>query len=125
MSNSKLRDLSMDFSVLIIELVKQLKEKKEKIISAQLGRSGTAIGSSIREAQYAQSKADFILSLQSALKEANATSYWLELLYKTDYISESQYKELDSVCATIRVMLISSVSTAETCRQINLSYIMP
>jgi len=89
MSESKLRTQSMDFAVSIINLVKHLKGKRESIISNQIGRSGTSIGANIREAQYAHGKADFIAKLQIALKEANETGYWLELLYKTNYISSS------------------------------------
>lgn len=103
----------MDFAVSIINLVKALKEKRESIISNQIGRSGTSIGTNIHEAQYAHSKADFIAKLQIALKEANETGYWLELLFKTNYISENEYKALDSACTSIRVMLISSINTAK------------
>ena len=113
MSESKLRTQSMDFAVSIINLVKYLKEKRESIISKQIGRSGTSIGANIREAQYAHSKADFIAKLQIALKEANETGYWLELLFKTDYISNEEYKALDAACASIRIMLISSINTAK------------
>ena len=113
MSESKLRTLSMDFAVSIINLVKYLKEKRESIISNQIGRSGTSIGANIREAQYAHSKADFIAKLQIALKEAGETGYWLELLFKTNYISEEKFKALDSACTSIRVMLISSINTAK------------
>ncbi len=113
MSESKLRTQSMDFAVSIINLVKDLKQKKESIISNQIGRSGTSIGANIREAQYAHGKADFIAKLQIALKEANETGYWLELLYKTGYIDENTYKSLDSSCTSIRVMLISSINTAK------------
>ena len=113
MSESKLRTQSVDFAVSIINLVKYLREKRESIISNQIGRSGTSIGANIREAKYAHSRPDFIAKLQIALKEANETGYWLELLYKTDYISESEYKSLDSACTSIRVMLISSVNTAK------------
>lgn len=113
MSESKLRTQSTDFAVSIINLVKSLKEKRETIISNQIGRSGTSIGANIREAQYAHGKADFIAKLQIALKEANETGYWLELLYRTDYISETDYKALDSACTGIRVMLISSINTAK------------
>lgn len=56
---------------------------------------------------------DFIAKLQIALKEANETGYWLDLLYKTNYISEEQHKELSSACTSIRVMLISSINTAK------------
>jgi four helix bundle protein len=103
----------MDFAVSIIQLVKQLKAKRESIISNQIGRSGTSIGANIREAQYAHGKADFIAKLQIALKEANETDYWLELLYRTGYLQESEFKALDSACTSIRVMLISSVKTAK------------
>ena len=103
----------MDFAVAIINLVKELKQKRESVISNQIGRSGTSIGANIREAQYAHGKADFIAKLQIALKEANETGYWLELLYKTEYISEMQYRSLDASCTNIRVMLISSINTAK------------
>ena len=113
MQESKLRDQSLDFAVQIINLVKDLKSKHETIISNQIGRSGTSIGANIREAQYAHGKPDFISKLQIALKEANETGYWLELLYKTDYIDEQTYKSLDSACTNIRVMLISSINTSK------------
>ena len=103
----------MDFSVSIINLVRYLKEKRESIIANQIGRSGTSIGANIREAQYAHGKADFIAKMQIALKEANETGYWLDLLFKTNYISEEEYKSLDSACTSIRVMLISSINTAK------------
>ena len=110
---NKLAELSMEFSVDIINLVKYLKSNHESIISNQIGRSGTSIGANIREAQYAHGKADFIAKLQIALKEANETGYWLELLFKTNYISNAEYKSLDAACTSIRVMLISSINTAK------------
>ena len=96
MSESKLRDQSLEFAVSNINLVKDLKSKHETVISNQIGRSGTSIGANIREAQYAHGKPDFIAKLQIALKEANETGYWLELLYKTNYIDEDTYKSLDA-----------------------------
>ena len=113
MTNDKLSEQSMDFAVQIINLVKQLKEQRESIISNQIGRSGTSVGANIREAKYAHGTADFISKMQIALKEANETGYWLELLYKTNYIDESEYKAFDSACTSIRVMLISSINTAK------------
>ena len=104
---------SLDFAVSIINLVKELKSKHESVISNQIGRSGTSIGANIREAQYAHGKADFIAKLQIALKEANETGYWLELLYRTGYLTENEFKSLDSACTSLRVMLISSVNTAK------------
>jgi four helix bundle protein len=113
MRNDKLSVQSMDFAVAIIKLVKYLKENREHIISNQIGRSGTSIGANIREAQYAHGKADFIAKLQIALKEANETGYWLELLFKTDYINEKQFKELEVVCSGLRAMLVASINTAK------------
>ena len=104
----------MDFAVSIINLVKSLKERRESIISNQIGRSGTSIGANIREAQYAHGKADFIAKLQIALKEANETGYWLELLYQTNYLTEGEYQSLDAACTSIRVMLVSSINTVKS-----------
>ncbi len=73
MSESKLRTQSMDFAVSIINLVKQLKEKRESIISNQIGRSGTSIGANIREANYGQSKVDLLSKFKIALKKCGET----------------------------------------------------
>lgn len=113
MPDSKLRSLSMDFSVRIIELVKDLKSKHESVISNQIGRSGTSIGANIYEANYAQGKKDFISKLEIALKEASETGYWLELLYRTKYIDETTFRSLNEQCTSIRVMLIASCRTAK------------
>ena len=114
MREDKLGDLSTELSVEILQLTKELRRKHETVISNQIGRSGTSIGANIREAQYAHGKADFVSKLQIALKEANETGYWLELLYKTNYIDELTYKNLDSACTSIRVMLISSINTVKS-----------
>ena len=114
MRNDQLSVQSMDFAVSIINLVKDLKLKHESVISNQIGRSGTSIGANIREAQYAHGKADFIAKLQIALKEASETGYWLELLYRTNYIEEQTYKELNEQCTSIRVMLIASCKTVKS-----------
>lgn len=113
MSESKLRSLSMDFAVEILELVKYLKSQHESVIANQIGRSGTSIGANIHEANYAQSRKDFISKLEIALKEASETGYWLELLHRSHYIDDAQYKSLSDKCATIRIMLIASCKTAK------------
>ena len=113
MRNDPLSTQSMDFAVSIINLVKELKQKKESVISNQIGRNGTSIGANIREAQYAHGKNDFIAKLQIALKEANETGYWLELLFQTDYIEEEQFRALDAACTRLRVMLVASIRTAK------------
>ena len=114
MNESKLRDLSMEFAVDVIELVKHLKSEKESIISNQIGRSGTSIGANIYEAKYAQSRKDFISKLEIALKEASETGYWIELLYKTKYIDEETFKVLSRKCTSIRAMLVASCRTAKS-----------
>ena len=113
MANDKLAEQSMDFAVQIISLVKQLKEQRESIIANQIGRSGTSIGANIREAKYAHGTADFISKMQISLKKANETGYWLELLYRTNYIQEEQYSFLESKCKSLRAMLVSSINTAK------------
>ncbi len=113
MRNDKLSELSMDFSVDIIELVKDLKTQRESVISNQIGRSGTSVGANIREAHYAHGKADFISKLQIALKEANETGYWLELLLRTGYIDEDRYNALETKCKSLRAMLVSSINTTK------------
>ncbi len=113
MKNNKLAELSLSFSVQIIDLVKELRSKHETVISGQIGRSGTSIGANIYEANYAQGRKDFISKLEIALKEASETGYWLELLYRTNYIDEGTFKPLQEQCASIRVMLIASCRTAK------------
>ncbi|MBP3445887.1 MAG: four helix bundle protein [Clostridia bacterium] len=113
MSESKLRELSMVFSVEIIEFVKHLKSIKESIISNQIGRSGTSIGANIREAKYAHSRPDFIAKLQIALKECYETEYWIEIAQKANIISSDITKSILHDCGSIRRMLISSINTAK------------
>ena len=113
MKENKLAELSMDFSVQIINLVKDLKSRHETVISNQIGRSGTSIGANIYEANYAQGKKDFISKLEIALKEASETGYWIELLFRTNYIDEANYKTLSEQCTSLRVILIASCRTAK------------
>ena len=113
MKENKLVELSMPFSVDIINLVKFLKSNHETIISNQIGRSGTSIGANIHEAQYAQGTKDFISKFEIALKEASETGYWLELLDRTRYIDEQTFKALSSKCTSLKVMLIASCKTAK------------
>ena len=113
MKENKLAELSLEFSVDIINLVKYLKSNHESIIANQIGRSGTSIGANIYEAQYAQGRKDFISKLEIALKEASETGYWLELLRRTSYIDEQAYKALSAKCTSLGVMLITSCRTAK------------
>ena len=113
MRKDELSQQSKEFALNILKLVQELKKKHETVIANQIGRSGTSIGANIHEAQYAHGSADFIAKLQIALKEANETGYWLELLNKAGYISDEEYKSLDVACTSIRVMLISSINTVK------------
>ena len=84
---------SFEFAVRIVNLYKYLvKEQKEYVLSKQLLRCGTSIGANVAEAQRGQSKADFAAKMNIALKEANETMYWLRLMYRTEYLTELQYK---------------------------------
>ena len=111
MKENKLVELSMDFSVDIINLVKFLKSNHETIIANQIGRSGTSIGANIHEAQYAQGTKDFISKLEIAQKECFETEYWLELLFETGCMEETAYKTIQNDCGAIRRMLIASLNT--------------
>lgn len=113
MGEDKLSDLSMQLSVDILNLVKKLCDKKETIVSNQIGRSATSICANIAESKYGHSRADFIAKLEIALKEASETDKWLEMLYKTDYIDEASYKRFNKTCSTIRILLIASIKTAK------------
>ena len=113
MRDSVLMQQSMDFAVSILQLRRRLEDAWERVLADQLCRSGTSIGANIREAQYAQSKADFIHKLQIALKEANETLYWLELLFRGGLIDERCLRKYSDDCTSLLKMLISSVNTAK------------
>ncbi|MBO5049290.1 MAG: four helix bundle protein [Oscillospiraceae bacterium] len=113
MKEDKLGTLSMQLSVDILALVKELHSKRETIISNQIGRSATSICANIAESKYGHSRADFIAKLEIALKEASETGKWLEMLLKTGYIDQPMYKALDKTCSTIRILLIASIKTAK------------
>jgi four helix bundle protein len=89
------------------------KEKKEFVLSKQILKSGTAIGALIREAQYGQSRADFISKMSIALKEANETDYWLSLLKDTAFITDKMFASLQKDCAELLALLVSTVKTSK------------
>ena len=111
MAESKLRNLSVEFSVKIIKLCENINGHYS--LTNQIERSGTSIGANIHEANYAQSKNDFISKLQIALKECYETEYWLELFVKSELLDREYAKEIYNECGTIRKMLISSINTAK------------
>ncbi|MDE5601972.1 MAG: four helix bundle protein [Clostridia bacterium] len=111
MKDSPLIYKSKQFALQIIKICNQIKtDKKESILTNQLVRSGTSIGANIREAFFAQSKADFISKLQIALKECSESEYWIELLIESGYCAD---KTILDECIEIKKMLISSINTAK------------
>jgi four helix bundle protein len=111
MSDNLVLDLSMQFSVDIVNLCDSLKGKS--VLTNQLLRSGTSIGANIHEGNYASSKADFIAKFQIALKECYETEYWLKLFVKTNMITEETYTKLSGNSGKIRRILIASINTAK------------
>ena len=108
------QEKSMDFAVRCVNLYKYLsEEKKEYVISKQVYRSGTSVGANIRESRNAQSPADFVNKLNIALKEADETQFWLELLYRTDYITKTEYTSINKDIDEIISMLTSSIKTSK------------
>lgn len=95
MKEGAVQTKSFAFAVRIVNLYKFLcAEKKEYVLSKQLLRSGTAIGALVREADQAESKADFVHKLAIALKEANETEYWILLLCETEYLTTKESKSI-------------------------------
>lgn len=107
-----LRQKSYDFAIRIVKLCRYLtNEQKEFVLSKQVLRSGTSIGAMVREAEFGQSKADFINKL--SIKEANETEYWLSLLLDTDLIEQKMHQSLKADIDTIISQLVASVKTAK------------
>jgi len=105
---------SYDFAIRIIILYKYLSEvKREFVLSKQLLRSGTSIGAQIREAEHAQSSADFVHKMSIALKEANETEYWISLLKDTGFITQQEYKSINDDCSEVLRLLIAIVRTTK------------
>ena len=114
MKDNVIIDKTLEFSIRIVNLYKYLcKEQSEYVLSKQLLRSGTSIGANVREAEHAQSKADFLNKNNIALKEANETCYWLELLHRTEYITTTMYDSIFADCEEILKILISIVKTSK------------
>ena len=100
------------FAIRIVNMYKYLCEnKKEYVMSKQLLRSGTSIGANVREAKRAQSTPDFYTKLTIALKEADETTYWLDLLHETGYLSQIEYDDVSKDCEELLRMLVSSTKT--------------
>ena len=102
------------FALRVIKLYKYLNEQKhEHILSKQLLRCGTSIGANVKEAVYAQSKADFTAKLYIAQKECAETEYWIELLNESDYINKSEFESINGDCQELMNMLVASTKTLQ------------
>ena len=113
MKENLLIDKSIAFASRIIKLHQYLIKKKETSISKQIVRNGTSIGANINEANYGQSKSDFISKMHIALKETAETEYWLKLLTMSEYITEEMGKSLLNDCLEIKRILVASINTAK------------
>lgn len=119
MKENVVRDKSFAFALRIVKLSRLLAaEKHEHVLSKQVLRSGTAIGALIREAEQAESKADFAHKMTIALKEANETAYWLELLHQSGYIEKDGFDSIWADNQELLRLLISIVKTARSNAQL-------
>ena len=108
------KDKSLSFAIRIVNLYKYLvAEKRETVMSKQLLRCGTSIGANIREAEQAQSRADFLSKQNIALKEANEKEYWLELLMRTGFITQNEYERINNDCVELNKLLISIIKSTK------------
>ena len=113
MADSTLQSKSFAFAIRVVRLYQYLRvRKQEYVLSKQLLRSGTSVGAMVREAAYAESKADFIHKMAIAQKETNEALYWVELLASTDYLTPNQATSLHNDALELLKMLTSSIKTA-------------
>ena len=102
------------FAVRTVKLCKYLQQsKKELVMSRQLLRAATSIGANVSEAQYAQSRGDFVAKLQIAMKEAGETDYWIRLLRETDYLSEKEYRSIITDCREVESILAAILKSSK------------
>ena len=114
MKENIVKDKSFAFALRVVNLAKYLENKKrEFVLSRQVLRSGTAIGALVREAEHAESRADFIHKMSIALKEANETLYWLELLRQGEYIGDQNFESVRSDSEELIKLLVSIVKSTK------------
>jgi len=112
MKQNHILEKSFSFAVRIVRLNDYLvSEKKEFVLSKQILRSGTSIGANCRETVNASSKKDFINKFLIALKEADETMYWLELLKETGRIDKIQFDSMHKDCDELICLMTRIVKT--------------
>jgi len=115
MSKSVLKEKSYAFAIRIVRRYQFLaKDSNEYVLSKRVLRSGTAIGALVREAEFGQSRADFTSKMSIALKEANETDYWLNLLKDTDFLNEKMFQSISEDCLELIKLLVATVKTAKS-----------
>ncbi|MBQ9602770.1 MAG: four helix bundle protein [Paludibacteraceae bacterium] len=113
-----IRQKTIDFAIRIVNFYKYLcDEKKEYVMSKQILRSGTSIGANVRESKNAQTDPDYLTKMNIALKEADETQYWLEVLYRSTIISETEYKSMNEDLKEIIAILVSIVKKLKDKRE--------
>ena len=112
---SALHIKSYDFAVRVTKMYLHFSESDWKLLSLykQVLRSGTSISANVHESEFAQSSADFITKLHIALKEANETMNWLNILHDTEYLSDKEFDSMASDCSEIIAMFVSSIKTTK------------
>lgn len=114
MKENVIKEKSFLFAIEVVSLYKVLVERKEFVLSKQLLRSGTSIGANVRESEHGQSKADFIHKLSIALKEANETEYWIDLLFETKYLTQTEFENIKPNIIELLKLLTSIINTSKT-----------
>jgi four helix bundle protein len=110
-------DKSKAFALRVIKLCRFLAdEKKERVLSTQLLRSGTSIGANVKEAVRGQSKPDFYAKMGIALKEASESEYWLELLHESGYIEDTVFESIYQDCRELLKILMAITKTQKAPR---------
>ena len=114
MKENVVKEKSFAFALRVVKLAKYLQgEKKEFVLSKQVLRSGTAIGALVREAEHAESKADFAHKMNIALKEANETLYWLDLLHQAEFIDGPRYQSIGADSEELVKLLVAIVKSSK------------
>jgi len=113
-SNTNIKEMSFNFAVKIIGVYQHISEtKKDFLLSKQLIKSVTSIGASINEAVLGISNKDFLHHVNEAFKDSQETEYWLRLLYKTNYLSEKEFKSIYNDCIELIKMLSSIIENSK------------
>ncbi len=109
MEGSVIQQKSYKFAIRIVHLYAYLRDNKhEYTLSKQLLRSGTSVGANLREGKRAQTRADFAAKLSIALKEAEESLFWLELLKEGGFITNDEFNSMYADCEELVKMLVSA-----------------